>query len=558
MKIYNYILLGCLISSSFACSDILNKKDLSAVTEEDVWNDSKYATAYLDKLCRDNLPDWDAGASNNSDEANGGDGIMYGQLTTSSIDTWNYEQIRKINLLLQKVGSGSIDEETQNTLKAQALVLRAWRYFQMVRLYGGVPLILEPQELTDDLYVTRAKTSECIAQMVKDLDDAIAILPWKWTSDDEGRITKAAAMAFKGRILLYWASPQFNPDNDKQRWEDAYNANKQVMEELAQNGYGLYGSYSDLWFDEMNVEAVFVKRFQEPGLTNSWNAGTRPLSEAQNYTGYNRPTLEMVESYPMADGTPITESKDYDPVYFWKNRDPRFAQSIAYNGCLWELSGKSGRIQWTYVGSELNNPTPSGFYCRKAVDESYTPYYTERSSTDWIEIRYAEVLMNYAECAAELDKKDEAYAILKQIRNRAGILPGSDGLYGLKAGMSYDDMIKAIMLERKIEFAFEGKRYWDLRRRRLFASELNGTRRHGLLPKLKISQEEFDKIKDNVDIDKDKDTYFRDSLVVLDTKFDIDFKDNYYFYAIPNKHLETNSKLEQTQGWDGGTFNPYE
>ena len=179
MKIYNYILLGCLISSSFACSDILNKKDLSAVTEEDVWNDSKYATAYLDKLCRDNLPDWDAGASNNSDEANGGDGIMYGQLTTSSIDTWNYEQIRKINLLLQKVGSGSIDEETQNTLKAQALVLRAWRYFQMVRLYGGVPLILEPQELTDDLYVTRAKTSECIAQMVKDLDDAIAILPWK-------------------------------------------------------------------------------------------------------------------------------------------------------------------------------------------------------------------------------------------------------------------------------------------------------------------------------------------------------------------------------------------
>ena len=558
MKIYNYILLGCLISSSFACSDILNKKDLSAVTEEDVWNDSKYATAYLDKLCRDNLPDWDAGASNNSDEANGGDGIMYGQLTTSSIDTWNYAQIRKINLLLQKVGSGSIDEETQNTLKAQALVLRAWRYFQMVRLYGGVPLILEPQELTDDLYVTRAKTSECIAQMVKDLDDAIAILPWKWTSDDEGRITKAAAMAFKGRILLYWASPQFNPDNDKQRWEDAYNANKQVMEELAQNGYGLYGSYSDLWFDEMNVEAVFVKRFQEPGLTNSWNAGTRPISEAQNYTGWNRPSLEMVESYPMADGTPITESKDYDPVYFWKNRDPRFAQSIAYNGCLWELSGKSGRIQWTYVGSELNNPTPSGFYCRKAVDESYTPYYTERSSTDWIEIRYAEVLMNYAECAAELGKNDEAYTILKQIRNRAGILPGSDGLYGLKAGMSQDDMIKAIMLERKIEFAFEGKRYWDLRRRRLFASELNGTSRHGLLPKLKISQEEFDKIKDNVDIDKDKDTYFRDSLIVLDTKFDIDFKDNYYFYAIPNKHLETNSKLEQTQGWDGGTFNPYE
>ena len=558
MRVLNYILLVGFSGLWMGCSEVLDKKDLSAVTEEDVWNDSEYATAYLDKLCRDNLPDWDAEVSNYSDEANGGDAIMYGQLTTNSINTWNYEQIRKINILFQKVGTGSIDEETQEILKAQALVLRAWRYFQMVRLYGGVPLILEPQELTDDLYVTRAKTSECIAQMVKDLDDAIAVLPWKWTGDDEGRITKAAAMAFKGRILLYWASPQFNPENDKQRWEEAYNANKQAMEELANNGYGLYDSYSELWFDEMNIEAVFVKRFQEPGLTNSWNAGTRPLSEAQNYTGYNRPTLEMVESYPMADGTPITESEDYDPVYFWKNRDPRFAQSIAYNGCLWELSGKSGRIQWTYVGSELNNPTPSGFYCRKAVDESYTPYYTERSSTDWIEIRYAEVLMNYAECAAELDKKDEAYAILKQIRNRAGILPGPDGLYGLKTGMSHDDMIKAIMLERKIEFAFEGKRYWDLRRRRLFASELNGTRRHGSLPKLKIPQSEFEEIKDNVDIDTEKDIYVRDSLVVLDTKFEIDFKDNYYFYAIPNEHLETNSKLEQTQGWDGGTFNPYE
>lgn len=558
MRVLNYILLVGFSGLWMGCSEVLDKKDLSAVTEEDVWNDSEYATAYLDKLCRDNLPDWDAEVSNYSDEANGGDAIMYGQLTTNSINTWNYEQIRKINILFQKVGTGSIDEETQEILKAQALVLRAWRYFQMVRLYGGVPLILEPQELTDDLYVTRAKTSECIAQMVKDLDDAIAVLPWKWTGDDEGRITKAAAMAFKGRILLYWASPQFNPENDKQRWEEAYNANKQAMEELANNGYGLYDSYSELWFDEMNIEAVFVKRFQEPGLTNSWNAGTRPLSEAQNYTGYNRPTLEMVESYPMADGTPITESEDYDPVYFWKNRDPRFAQSIAYNGCLWELSGKSGRIQWTYVGSELNNPTPSGFYCRKAVDESYTPYYTERSSTDWIEIRYAEVLMNYAECAAELGKNDEAYAILKQIRSRAGIIPGTDGLYGLKAGMSQDEMIEAIMLERKIEFAFEGKRYWDLRRRRLFASELNGTRRHGSLPKLKIPQSEFEEIKDNVDIDTEKDIYFRDSLVILDTKFEIDFKDNYYFYAIPNEHLETNSKLEQTQGWDGGTFNPYE
>ena len=114
------------------------------------------------------------------------------------------------------------------------------------------------------------------------------------------------------------------------------------------------------------------------------------------------------------------------------------------------------------------------------------------------------------------------------------------------------------MLERKIEFAYEGKRYWDLRRRRMFASEMNGIKRHGLLPKLKGSPTEFDNLKDKVDIEKDYTTYFKDSIVVLDQKYEIDFQDNYYFYAIPNKHLEQNSKLQQTQGWDNGTFNPYE
>lgn len=554
-----YYIYALLFASLFQTGcDILDKKDLSAVTEEDVWTDKSYATAYLDKLYRDNLPEWDAFVSGNSDESGGGDAIMYGQLTTSSIDVWYYTNIRNINILFKNLDESPIADDVKISLKAQASVLRAWKYFQMVRVYGGIPMIKMPQDLDDDLYVTRNKTSECIAEIVADLDYAIDNLPWKWTGNDEGRITKAAALALKGRVLLYYASPQFNPSNDVTRWEKAYEVNKLAVEELAKNGYRLYPDYANLWFDEMNEEVVFGQRYQEPGRTHMWDAATRPLSEAQNQTGANHPTLEMVESYPMNTGISIHESSDYDPLFFWKNRDPRFTATIAYNSCLWELSGKTGRKQWTYIGSELNSPTESGFYCRKAINTSYTPYYTEKSSTDWIEIRYAEVLMNYAECAAELGKQDEAYSVLKQIRQRAGIIPGADQLYGLKSGMSKDDMIDAIMFERKIEFAYEGKRYWDLRRRRLFEKELNGTKRHGLLSKLKVSQEEFDKIKDNVDFDKDYPTYFKDSVVILDKKFDINFPENYYFYAIPNKHLETNSKLQQTQGWADGSFNPYE
>lgn len=258
----------------------------------------------------------------------------------------------------------------------------------------------------------------------------------------------------------------------------------------------------------------------------------------------------------MIDGTPITESDAYDQDHFWRNRDPRFASTIAYNGCIWELSGKTGRRQWTYQGFSSVTSTQTGFFCRKAVDPTYTPYYTERSSTDWIEIRFAEVLMNYAEAAAETGHTNEAYDVLKRIRKRAGITEGNNGLYGLASGMNKDEMINAIMLERKIEFAFEGKRYWDLRRRRLFASELNGKRRHGLLPVLKIDKGEFESICDQIDPDAQYTTYFKDSVVILDEKFEINYPDNYYFYAIPTSHIETNSNIQQTQGWDNGTFNP--
>ena len=151
MKI-KYLLYSVLTTAVLSgCIDVLDKKDLSAITEKDVWNNAQYATAYLNKLYRDNLPGWDQDVAGYSDEAYGETGILYGHLTTASIDNWPYKEIRNINIMLSSIETGNIDNATKTSLKAQALVLRAWRYFQMVRLYGGVPMILEPQALTDDL-----------------------------------------------------------------------------------------------------------------------------------------------------------------------------------------------------------------------------------------------------------------------------------------------------------------------------------------------------------------------------------------------------------------------
>ncbi|MDR1675752.1 MAG: RagB/SusD family nutrient uptake outer membrane protein [Tannerella sp.] len=551
-----------------SCS-ALDKDELASITDESVWNDVKYATAYLDKLHRDYIPGWNGSIGADSDEACGEVGVLsavlFGRMTQTTYGSWkgSYDQIRNVNLLLEKMETSTLDKDTRNLLTAQALVIRAWIYFDLVRKYGGVPMILKTLSLSDDLYVERTKTSECIALIQKDLDDAIAVtnFPYQWSGNDAGRLSKAAALALKGRLLLYWASPQFNPNNQQDRWQAAYDANKNARDLLLQNGYGLYEKYADLFFDEMNKEAVFVKRYEYPHLGHAWESGTRPGESGISLMApsWNRPTWDLAISYPTISGKPADASNpEYDDVLFWKDRDPRFTSTFVWNSSLFELYNRAGWRQWTY--NETNYVSPTHMYCRKAIHTNYTQddAFAGKNSGDWIEIRYAEVLLNFAECAAALNKTDEALDMLKQIRSRAGIRAGGDGLYGLEAGMSKEAMTKAILLERKLEFAMEGKRFWDLRRYRLFASELNGKYRHGRKP---VLREGFDidavKADPNIDWDTEYGTYFVDEVDNADL-YTIDFKDEYYFYPIHNDDIYTNSKIQQTKGWEGGTFDPLE
>lgn len=316
----------------------------------------------------------------------------------------------------------------------------------------------------------------------------------------------------------------------------------------------------------MNKEVIFVTRYERPIKTHNWAAATRPLDVSQNATGANWPILEMINSFPMKDGKSIDDPASvytYDNGYYWKDRDPRFQATIAYNGCLWELQPiGTGRIQWTFSGAESNNPTRTGFYTRKAVDISQNATEASLGDTDWIEIRFAEVLLNFAEAANKTGRIEEAYDALKKIRDRAKIEPGVDEMYGLKQGMNMSEMHNAILLERKIELAYESKRYWDLRRNRLFETLLNGTRRHGVDITRTVSQSEWNLLLNKSssevieELNNNYTNYFVHTEKEMDTQFDIDWKENYYFFAIPSDHLQLNSNLEQTKGWPGGTFDP--
>ena len=475
MKYRNIIAITALLLTSLSsCNSVLEKDDLTAVSETATWNSEILSTAFLDKCYNDNLPVFNGDYAKYSDEGNGGGDFIHGLLTSVASaggplgEYWPYDDIYTLNVLIANIGTGGLAPEVQKRIKAQALFLRAYQYFQMVKIYGGVPLVLTPQDrYKDDLYVTRNTAKECVDQIVKDLDEAAASLPSIWDEKNFGRITKGAAMAFKGRVLLTFASKQFNPDNDRNRWQVAYDACLEAQKELSGNGQrSLYPNYKEIWTKDTTSETVITTRFLDPVRTHKFMAGLRPLEFSVGATGEHHPTLDLALAFPMADGTQpgVDANNDgvkeaFDPTatdargMFWLNRDPRFYDIIVYNGAKYPLNGMPDWFQgcmYTYKGGEdTHSPTGTGFYsCKFSIPEKTATEAKDHGDMDWIEMRYAEVLLNLAECGAEVgNKSDEVYSILTSIRKRAGITANSDGLYGLKPNMSQQELLLSIPVD---------------------------------------------------------------------------------------------------------------
>jgi len=485
---------------------------------------------------------------------------------------WPYDEIRKVNILLSQIDGGSIDDKDKTLIKAQAMFIRAWHYFKMVVYHGGVPIIKKPQSLEDDLFVSRNSTKETFNFILKDLDYAINNLPNRFDGDEFGRIDKAIAMAFKARVALYMASPQYHPDNPygNEYWSKAYTINKEAKDFLDGQGFGLYDSYKDIWLDEGNKEVVMAVVFSKLGGVDLKEGQTtngrreefiRPLSVGLRGNRKEVPIWNLVKSYPMKDGYAPGESPNYsyDLQTFWKNRDPRFYDVIVYNGSLYNGGVSAIRRQYTdkKVAATQDQYARScaGFYSKKGLKLELKRSELSTQDVDWVEIRYAEVLLNFAETACETDKLSEAVEVLKSIRKRAGIEAGSNNMYGLKptVATSREELRDAIMFERRIEFTFEGKRFWDLRRTRRLA-EIDGLEKEGCMPT----------IKDASRVNEGKDTPW--SLLPEDFTYEVevykykDYKmvvpDTYYFFPISQDEIEKNQNLKQSIGWSGGTFDP--
>jgi len=604
------ILLTALTVGVFGCKkDIFDKKDLTGV-DPSIWSTESAANQFLNATYDLIMPNWPTPGSmhNTSDELNNAtSSILYGTLTGTGNEVTDiataakqgndqYFNIYRCNLAIQGLNAGSLPADVKAKLKAQFFFFRAYVYFNLIKLYGGVPLVLNTQNpATDQILVPRSKTSDCVKQIVSDLDSCTS-LPSSWPlNTDGGRITSDVALALKGKVLMYWASPQFNPNDDPARWQAAYNACKTAYTTALADGYDLYPNFANIFIDETsaNKERMMWRTLDNVSVnpthgTNTENI-TRPYSETTGGGGSNEPTWNLVTAFPMKNGLSISDpNSGYNPEMFWQNRDPRFDATIAYNGCIWELSGKKNRKEWTYDKflDDAPRPTATGFYCRKICNPSisaagavYSTNSAGGSGMDWIEMRFAEVLMNYAESANGANHMDETKTVVAKLRARAGITQGTNN-YGLDAVTTRDSMFRFLWKEREIEFAMEGKRYDDLRRTRQF-DKLTGKQRlayHWILKAPYVAGAKPTKpaagaiyidvpdattgvrIADTINVNN-KSTYekfFTTSTLSLEPAGTptINYPAQYYFYPLPQNFLNSSSVIQQTIGWPGGTFDP--
>jgi len=579
MNKIKYIIGSILLMLVVSVCDPLDKENLTAILTEDVYSIPEVAEAYVNNIYASFLPGHDVNIGAYCDEAMQGtnvstiSGYLMGTITADSYNDYPYSGIRSINIFLDGIDDATFNNAIRDRLKGEMLFWRAWAYFRMVKAYGGVPLILKPESPYDEekVFVPRSKTSECFTQIIQDLNDAVGLLP---DPSGNGRIDKAVAMAFKGRVLLFRASPQFNRTNTAQLWQEAYTANKEAVTYLDGQGKGLLEDFTKLWVTEMNKEVIMVRRYAYPEATNGYSqVCVMPLKYGESGCAHgNQPSLELVNAFPKKDGSkwdPAVE--DYKRLF--ADRDARFYNTIAYNGALPYLKPMFGKENmWTYFYDKDGNPETgvngreiradfidgyeslSGFYTPKMMDPNLDAVNKLDGQIDWIEIRYAEVIMNLAEAANETDKPDEALEILARIRQRAQIEAGADNKYGITAS-SKDEIRQAIMDERYVEFAFEAKRFWDLRRWRIYKSRmegLTGSARHGL--RVEWTGTAANRPSGLEDISTIW-SQFATTVIEDAKKCTMLSEDKYSFFGIPASILERNSELKQNNTW-GGDFDP--
>lgn len=505
-----------------------------------------------------------APSSSTSNEWGGNHGPTHGY-------TWEnfFERIRKCNTALKKLEENkeNFSEDYYNKRIDEIRFLRAYFYSEYFMHVGGLPILTEPLDRStmteEELRAPRSTFEETFNFITGELNEIVnnGHLEIKYNNGaaDAGRATLGAALALKGWIELFAASPLFNsgtsylpdPKNyvhfanaDPGRWATAAATNRKFIEEYG-GIYGLFDDLPNLWraSNEYNSEIIWDRQVvaNVGGMGTNYERRGGPtyvLGVYYTWGNYN-PTQELVDEFKMANGLPITDpASGYDEQNPYANREQRFYDFIVYDGAPYKLDWMP-ETDTIYTRIDKVNPSDneidlagasdagdSGYYQKKRLNPDAPPA-DDASGQNDVFYRYAEVLLNYAEAQNEAVGPDQSvYDAINEIRNRSG-------LPDLPAGLNQEDMRKAIHSERRVELCFENKRYWDNKRLKQ-QEEKMGVARHNMV------------IRNSSPNDNSGVWVYS---VEPEIKFTPNFLPKQYMSPIPQDVIDQNPNIDQNPGY---------
>ncbi|MCL3781017.1 RagB/SusD family nutrient uptake outer membrane protein [Prolixibacteraceae bacterium JC049] len=599
-KILNPIMLSAfiLLVGLTGCEDFLENENKANLTDQTIWANEANADIYLNDIYTNlvspyketeqlgyytddynishyyTASQWRVGVCNVPATSTGGP--WHGTHGPTMGYAWHdvYKKLRKCNAFLAKLeeNKGNFSEEFYKKRKDEASFIRAYIYSVAFMHYGGLPLITKPLDRStmsqEELRVARSSFEDTFNFIIAELDAIITNnnLQVKYNNGNSnaGRATIGAAMALKGWLQLFAASPLFNsgssyladPQNmvhfataSPARYATAAATFKKFIDTYG-NGqpYGLFNDLANLWREsnEYNNEVIWDRQHiaGAPWLGNDYERRGGPtyvLGQYMCWGNYN-PTQELVDQFCMANGKEITDpTSGYDPQKPYVGREKRFYDFIVFDGATYKLDWMPKadviytRIDQTYSNPDRTNQIDlagktdvgdSGYYQKKKLNPDAAPA-SDASGQNFIFYRYAEILLGYAEAQNEaVGPNASVYSAVNQVRQRAGIPD-------LKAGLSKEEMRKAIRRERRVELCFEDKRYWDNKRWKI-AEDVMNKQRHNMV------------IRNSKPADNSGVWVYS---VEEEKKWKAKFNLKQYMNPIPQNAIDQNPKLVQNPGY---------
>lgn len=515
-KLYNIAISGLMLAMLCSCYDNIDREFRTTLTQEQIEKEYEYTRSQAMAL----YTHLEEGffAVNNAMRASICDEAEFtykGGAETFNTGSWNalsnpddvwstyFEAIRKVNLYLAPREEVNLDaykndddpnsqaiyaQRTKDLAnwKREARFLRAYYYFELIKRYGGVPVMTEPLTLDSDFSaIQRNSLDDCVKFIVDECDaltkDPNDCLPAVYDGDNLGRATKGAALALKSRVLLYaasdlwndpsWAQGYSNPqlislstsgNTRQQRWREAANAAKAVID-LTEAGYALCSDYSRLGKTFEDPELILVRR---SWARNDFERLNFPMGYP-NGQGSVTPSQNLVDAYAMVDGSKFDWNNADHKKGIYTDRDPRFEMSIYHDNSQF----RETTLQCYEGGANkaVANGTKTGYYLKRFIDADLDLSQNRTSIHTWILFRLGEIYLNYAEALNECDPANpDVAAYASKTRQRNGV-----NMPAFSSSLSQSEMREAIRNERRVELAFEDHRSWDVRRWMTGMADLN-------------------------------------------------------------------------------------